>query len=40
LHPEEFPEFAPRRTDDARVVRLNLQPAQTQRTCRRLPEKS
>jgi len=37
LHPQEFPEFAPRRTDDARVVRVNPQPAQTQRTCHRLP---
>ncbi len=40
LHPQEFPEFAPRRTDDARVVRINPQPAQTQRTCHRLPGES
>jgi iron complex transport system substrate-binding protein len=40
LHPEEFPEFAPRRVDDTRVVRLNWQPAQTQRTCPRLPGES
>src|SRR5437762_1142368 len=37
LHPEEFLEFAPRRTDDARVVRVTPQPAQTQRNRHRLP---
>ena len=37
LHPEEFPEFGPRRTDDARVVRVTPQPAQTQRNRHRLP---
>jgi iron complex transport system substrate-binding protein len=36
LHPEEFPEFAPGRLEDARVARLKTQPAQTQRTCHRL----
>jgi iron complex transport system substrate-binding protein len=30
LHPQEFPEFAPRAPEDSRVVRLNRQPAQTQ----------
>src|SRR5882724_748127 len=37
LHPEGFPEFAPRESEDARVARLKTQPAQTQRTCHRLP---
>jgi len=37
FHPEEFPEFAPRGPEDARVARLKTQPAQTQRTCHRLP---
>jgi iron complex transport system substrate-binding protein len=40
LHPEEFPEFAPRGPEDARVGRLNRQPAQTERTCHRLPGRS
>jgi iron complex transport system substrate-binding protein len=37
FHPEEFSEFAPRGPEDARVARLKTQPAQTQRTCHRLP---
>ena len=32
LHPQEFPEFAPRAPEDSRVARLNRQPAQTQPT--------
>jgi iron complex transport system substrate-binding protein len=40
LHAEELPEFAPCRADDARVVRLNRDAAQTQRTCHRLPGES
>jgi iron complex transport system substrate-binding protein len=37
FHPEEFPEFAPRGPVDARVARLKTQPAQTLRTCHRVP---
>jgi iron complex transport system substrate-binding protein len=40
FHPEEFPEFAPRGPEDARVARLKTQPAQTQRTCHQLPGRS
>jgi iron complex transport system substrate-binding protein len=40
LHPEAFPEFAPRGPEDARVTRLNLPPAQRERTCHRLPGQS
>jgi iron complex transport system substrate-binding protein len=37
LHPEEFPEFAPRGSEDARVTRLETQLAQNRRTSPLLP---